>query len=127
MAVGLGAVSTYILGPRGVALAAVGDETKVAEGVTVKVLGEGKSMIPGYAKVRLREVTVQPGSSFPLLTMKNDMVCHMAEGELKINQGDMKFTVKKGDVWTCILGGKEGGANTGSTVAVMSVSDLLRT
>jgi quercetin dioxygenase-like cupin family protein len=124
---GLGAVSAFILGTREEALAAVGDETKIAEGVTVKTLGEGKSMIQGYPKVRLREVTVQPGSSFPLLPMKNNMVCHMAEGELQIDQGDMKFTVKKGDVWTCIPGGKEGGSNSGSTVAVMRISDLLTT
>jgi hypothetical protein len=37
----------------------------------------------------------------------------------------MKFTVKKGDVWTCVPGGKEGGSNTGTTVAVMRISDLL--
>ena len=57
--------------------------------------------------------------------MNNNMICHMAEGELQIDQGDMKFTAKKGDVWTCVTGGKEGASNTGSTVAVMRISDLL--
>jgi len=122
---GLAAVSAFLLGARQEALAAVGDETKVAEGVTARTLGEGKSMIKGYPKVRLREVVVQPGASFPFLPMKNNMICHMAEGELQIDQGDMKFTVKKGDVWTCVPGGKEAAANVGSTVAVMRISDLL--
>jgi quercetin dioxygenase-like cupin family protein len=121
---GLATVSAFMLGTRE-AFAAVGDATKLAEGVTVKTLGEGKSMIQGFPKVRLRELTVQPGSGFPLLPMSNNMICHMAEGELQIDQGDMKFTVKKGDVWTCVPGGKEGGSNTGTTVAVMRISDLL--
>jgi hypothetical protein len=121
---GLATVSAFMLGTRE-AFAAVGDATKLAEGVTVKTLGEGKSMIQGFPKVRLRELTVQPGSSFPLLPMSNNMICHMAEGELQIDQGDMKFTVKKGDVRTCVPGGKEGGSNTGTTVAVMRISDLL--
>lgn len=121
---GLATVSAFMLGTRE-AFAAVGDATKLAEGVSVKTLGEGKSMIQGFPKVRLRELTVQPGSSFPLLPMSNNMICHMAEGELQIDQGDMKFTAKKGDVWTCVPGGKEGGSNTGTTVAVMRISDLL--
>jgi len=121
---GLATLSAFMLGTRE-AFAAVGDATKIAEGVTVKTLGEGKSMIQGFPKVRLRELTVQPGSSFPLLPMTNNMICHMAEGQLQIDQGDMKFTVNKGDVWTCVPGGKEGGSNTGTTVAVMRISDLL--
>ena len=121
---GLAAVSAFMLGARD-AFAAVGDVTKLAEGVSVKTLGEGKSMIQGFPKVRLRELTVQPGASFPISPMNNNMICHIAEGELQIDQGDMKFTAKKGDVWTCVTGGREGASNTGSTVAVMRISDLL--
>ena len=48
LALGLAAASSLVEGPSEIALAAVGEETKLAEGVTVKVLGEGMSMIPGY-------------------------------------------------------------------------------
>jgi hypothetical protein len=34
---------------------------QLAEGVEQRVIGEGHSMIPGYTKVRVREITYQPG------------------------------------------------------------------
>src|SRR5438067_13180613 len=76
LGVGLGVVTALIADPRRTALAAIGDETKLAEGVVAKTLGEGPSIIPGFPKVRLREVTMQPGSSFPLTPMMNSMICH---------------------------------------------------
>ena len=122
---GLGAVSTLVLGAHDAAIAAVGDAAKVADGVTLKTLGEGKSMIPGYSKVQLREMTFQPGAVFAIHPMTNAMVCHLREGELLIDQGAGEFIVKQGTIWTCMAGGKEGAKNTGKTVAVMSISDLL--
>lgn len=124
---GLGATSTLVLGIPRPAVAAVGDEQKLAEGVTLRTLGEGKSQIPGFPKVQLREMTFQPGAVFAIHPMSNTMVCHMKEGELLINQEVEKFTAKKGTIWTCVEGGKEGATNAGSTVAVMSISDLLKT
>ena len=93
----------------------------------VRTLGEGKSHIPGFPKVQLRELTLQPGAVFAMRTMSNSMVCHMKEGELLIDQEVEKFTAKKGTIWTCVEGGKEAATNAGSTVAIMSVSDLLKT
>ena len=43
LGVGLGVVTALIADPRRTALAAIGDETKLAEGVVVKILGEGPS------------------------------------------------------------------------------------
>jgi hypothetical protein len=132
LAVGLGAATSLVLGPRDVALAAVGDETKVADGVTLKILGEGESMIPGYKKVRLRDFTVQPGGINPARKMNNPMVCHVLAGELQVEQTDPsmgtstnKFTAKQGHVWTCNLGTTEGFSNTGTVVGVMRITDLL--
>lgn len=82
-------------------------------------------MIPGYSKVQLREMTFQPGAVFAIHPMSNAMVCHMREGELLIDQGSGEFLVKKDTIWTCMAGGKEGAKNTGKTVAVMSISDLI--
>jgi quercetin dioxygenase-like cupin family protein len=115
-----------VLGIPRPAAAAVGDEQKVADGVMLRTLGEGKSHIPGFPKVQLRELTFQPGAVLPMLTMSNTMVCHMTEGELLIDQEMEKFTAKKGTIWTCVEGGKEAATNTGSTVAIMSISDLLK-
>ena len=73
---GLGAASAFVFAGSGVAEAAVGDETELAKGVKVKILGEGPAMVPGYKTVRLRDISFQPGSSNPASAMKNPMVCH---------------------------------------------------
>src|SRR4029453_1420300 len=49
-------------------------------GVERKVLKEVDSNIPGYAKIRVRDVIFQPGSSTPTMTMDNDMVCETTDG-----------------------------------------------
>jgi hypothetical protein len=73
-------------------------------------------------------VVFQPGVDGGTAMMKNDMVCHCLEGELLIGQGTgMEFTAKKDDVWSCREGMPESAKNTGSTVAIMRVIDLLRT
>jgi mannose-6-phosphate isomerase-like protein (cupin superfamily) len=122
---GLGAASSLLARPAEIADAAVGDEKRLAEGVTVKILGEGMSMVPGYNSVRLRDFIVQPGSEFKPAPMVNAMVCHILEGELQVNQDGRSFSAKKGYVWTCKTGTTEGVANTGSTVATMRIVDLL--
>jgi quercetin dioxygenase-like cupin family protein len=82
------------------------------------------SMIPGFPKVRLREVTYQPGASTKA-KMQNPMICECTEGTLEVMQDDMTFTAKKGDIWTCKVGMVEGDANKGNTPATMRVFDLL--
>jgi hypothetical protein len=124
LALGLAAASSLVVGSSEIA-AAVGDETKVAEGVTVKVLGEGMSMIPGYAKVRLRDLTIQPGATVAPSEMKNAMACHMTQGELEVDQDGKAFVAKTDHVWTCKVGTKEGASNKGKAAAVMRIIDLL--
>jgi quercetin dioxygenase-like cupin family protein len=125
LGLGLGAASSLLAGPGEIAVAAVGDEKKITEGVTQKILGEEMSMIPGYKSVRLRDIILQPGSEIKAFPMPNAMVCHVAEGELQVNQDGRQFSAKKGYVWTCKIGTSEGTANTGSTLAIMRVADLL--
>ncbi|HEX2135781.1 MAG TPA: hypothetical protein VHG30_07720 [Microvirga sp.] len=99
---------------------------ELAPGVRQVDLGDRESIIPAYRRVRLRDVVVQPGAKTPQIMMMNDMLCHMTEGELAVVQNDKQFTVKKGDVWTCVSGiSTEGTQNKGSTVAIMRIIDLL--
>ena len=99
---------------------------EVAPGVRVVALGERASGIPAYATVKLRDVVIQPGAKTPDNMMKNDMLCHMTEGELSVVQNEKKFTVKKGDVWTCAKADTtEGTQNTSNSVAIMRVIDLM--
>src|SRR6184192_2676174 len=67
------------------------------EGLETKILDEGPSMIPGYKKVRLLDVIVQPGKSFGPNKIETPMVCHMLEGEMEITQDTEAgtFTAKK--------------------------------
>jgi quercetin dioxygenase-like cupin family protein len=103
------------------------DEGKeVGPGVRVVALGERESIISPYKMIKLRDVVIQPGAKTPDNEMKNDMVCHMTEGELLVVQNGKEFTVKKGDVWTCAKGiTTEGTQNKGSAVAIMRVIDLM--
>lgn len=101
-------------------------ETTIAKGVVVRKLGEGPAMIPGYSKVVLRDVVVQPGaSSPPNNAMKNPMVCHITEGELRVVQDGNEFTAAKNHVWTCNTGTVEQVFNKGSVEATMRITDLL--
>ena len=92
-------------------------------GVRAVELGERPSMVSAYKTISMLDVVFQPGADFPEGDpMEHDMVCHASEGELQVRQGDMEFTVKAGDVWSCGKGSTtEGATNTGSGVAVMRV------
>lgn len=104
------------------------DGKELAKGVRQVDLGEGSSMLSAYPKVRLRDIVIQPGAKTPDRQMMNDMVCHMAQGELAVVQNDKAFTVKKGGVWTCAKGiTTEGTQNKSDAVAVMRIIDLLTT
>lgn len=82
------------------------------------------SMIPGFKKVRLREMTYAPGASGKA-KMQNAMICECTQGSLEVTADDKKFSVNKGDVWTCSAGMIEAVGNKGSTPATMRVFDLL--
>src|SRR5712691_9289125 len=127
LALGRGAASLLVLRtPR--AEAAVGEEKELAKGVKQRILGEGPSIIPGYSKVLMRDIIFQPGATTPANPMKNAMVCHITKGKLKITQNGKEFVAKKDHVWTCAKDTTtEGSTNTGTTVAIMRITDLLET
>ena len=128
LALGLAAVP--VLASAGHAMAATygpDEGTETAPGVRRVDLGKREAMIPGYETVSMRDIVYQPGASTQNPAMKNDMVCHCLEGEFAIDEGEgMQFDVKKGDVWSCREGRAENIKNTGNTVAIMRVIDLLR-
>jgi quercetin dioxygenase-like cupin family protein len=128
LVLGFGLASSALVLPTVAAAQTYGpDEGKeVGPGVRVVDLGERESIISAYKMIKLRDVVIQPGAKTPDNEMKNDMVCHMTEGELAVVQNGKEFTVKKGDVWTCAKGiTTEGTQNKGSVVAIMRVIDLM--
>jgi quercetin dioxygenase-like cupin family protein len=94
-------------------------------GVRVIMLGKRDSTISAYKAVQLSDAVFQPGSTWPDEPMPNDMVCTVIEGELEITQGDVKFTCKSGDVYSCGKGTHEAATNKGTVAAVMRTIDLL--
>jgi hypothetical protein len=94
--------------------------------VEIKVLTQGPSMIPGFAKVQLREAVFEPGGTTGApRPMENAMVCECSDGSLEVTQDGKTFTANTGYVWTCNKGTMEGAANKGTTRAVMRIFDLL--
>jgi quercetin dioxygenase-like cupin family protein len=121
------AASTLVLPTAAAAQTYGPDEGKeLAPGVRQVDLSERESVIPAYKMVKMRDIVIQPGAKTPDNVMKNDMVCHMLEGELSVVQNKKEFTVKKGDVWTCANADTtEGTNNKSDAVAIMRVTDLM--
>jgi hypothetical protein len=94
------------------------------KGVERKTGKPVESMIAGFPKVGLREITLQPGTTTKA-TMKNPMICECSQGSLEIVQDGKKFTANKGHVWTCKEGMVEKSSNKGKTAATMRIFDLL--
>jgi quercetin dioxygenase-like cupin family protein len=101
------------------------ESREVAPGVRRVEYSKRETMISNYKTVSMRDNIYQPGASTSGSSMANDMVCHMLEGELTVDTGSGDPLYKKGDVWSCAKGMPERSKNTGSTVAVMRVIDLL--
>ena len=128
LVLGVGLAASTLVLPTAAAAQTYGpDEGKeLAPGVRQVDLSERESVIPAYKMVKLRDVVIQPGAKTPDNVMKNDMVCHLTEGELAVVQNGKEFTVKKGDVWTCANADTaEGTNNKGDAVAIMRVTDLM--
>ncbi len=72
------------------AMAAMGgpSDTTMAPGVVIRTYDETAAIIPGYARVQLRDAILQPGSSTPDSEkgMETPMECHILEGALRIVQ-----------------------------------------
>jgi len=121
MVAGLAGASALLVGKGESAYAQTIEEKGKVER---KVLKPVDSMVPGFPKVRLREISYQPGASTKA-KMQNAMVCQCTQGTLEVGQDDKTFTAKTGDIWTCKVGMIEANANKGNTPATMRVIDLL--
>jgi hypothetical protein len=104
--------------------AVAGKETSPWPGVVVRSYDESPSMIPGFKTVSMRDIIIQPGSKTMGPPMPNAMVCHVLEGELRVEQDGKTFTAKKNHVWTCNKDTKEQAFNDDSAIAIMRITDL---
>jgi len=126
VALGLGAASAAMVKPAAAQTTdIVGKDTTPWPGVVVRVYSETPAIIPGFKNVQLRDVIIQPGSKTMGPPMMNAMVCHITEGELRIEQEGKTFTAKKNFIWTCNKDTKEQAFNDGNVVGIMRITDLM--
>jgi hypothetical protein len=124
VALGLAAVSAAMVKPAAAQTTDYKDATPWP-GVVVRAYGgETPSLIPGFKTVSMRDIIMQPGSKTMGPPMMNAMVCHITEGELRLEQDEKTFTGKKNFVWTCNKDTKEQAFNDGNVVAIMRITDL---
>ena len=124
LGIGLAAASAAMMKPAAAQTTGYKDTTPWP-GVVVRAYdGETPSIIPGFKTVSMRDVIMQPGSKTAGPPMMNAMICHITEGELRIEQEGKTFTAKKNFVWTCNQDTKEQGYNDGNAVAIMRITDL---
>ncbi|KLK91532.1 hypothetical protein AA309_19215 [Microvirga vignae] len=122
----IAAASTLVPSRQAVAQSSASPEGReIAPGVRRVDYTKRDTMIPNYKTVSMRDNIYQPGASTSGSSMGNDMVCHMLEGELPVDTGSGDTVYKKGDVWSCGKRMPERSKNTGNTVALMRVIDLL--
>jgi hypothetical protein len=125
--IGFAAASGAVVGPAAAQTtdALAGKDTSPWPGVVVRTYGESSSIIPGFKTVSMRDIIMQRGSKTASPPMPNAMVCHILEGEMRIDQDGKIFTAKKNFCWTCNKDTKEQAFNDGSVVAVMRITDLM--
>ena len=126
LALGLAAASAAIVKPAAAQApdALAGKDTSPWPGVVVRAYGESPAMIPGFKTVSMRDIIMQPGSKTAGPPMPNPMVCHILEGEMRLEQDGKSFTAKKNFAWTCNKGTKEIAFNDSQAVAIMRITDL---
>ena len=124
VALGLAAASAAVVKPAAAQTTGSKDTTPWP-GVVVRAYdGETPSLIPGFKTVSMRDIIMQPGSKTMAPPMENAMICHITEGELRVEQEGKTFTAKKDFVWTCNKDTKEQAFNDGRVVAIMRITDL---
>jgi len=128
LALGLAAASAAMFKPAAAQTAtAIGSKDATPyPGVVVRTYGDAAtaSLISGFKTVSMRDVIMQPGSKTSGPPMMNAMVCHILEGEMRIEQDGKSWTAKKNYVWTCDKGTKEQAYNESNAVAIMRITDL---
>src|SRR3979411_1474534 len=123
LAIALAAASAAMMKPAAAQTTDYKDATPWP-GVVVRAYdGETPSLIPGFKTVSMRDVIMQPGSKTMNPPMKNAMICHIAEGELRVEQEGKTFTAKRNFVWTCNKDTKEESSNVSNADATMRIND----
>jgi len=85
------------------------------DGVTVDVIAEYATKVPGLEKILFRKITIKPGASWKL-TVPDQSVCQATKGEAQlVNHTSGKTVIfKVGDRWTTTAGDNVTLSNNGT-------------
>ena len=85
------------------------------DGVTVDVIAEYPTKVPGLEKILFRKITIKPGASWKL-TVPDQSVCQATKGEAQlVNHTSGKTVIfKVGDRWTTTAGDNVTLSNNGT-------------
>jgi quercetin dioxygenase-like cupin family protein len=105
---------------------AVGESRELAPGWVLKNVGEYPANVPGYDKVRIVELTGQPGTTIGPDEMRVPMFCTALKGEVMLELDGVKRQIKAGDSYVCAVGQKGGGTVTSSEPYVERMHHLIK-
>ncbi len=108
-------------------LAAPANAQMQAEGVTVTVLAEYTTTVPGLAKVRLIKVEYEPGASIPESLIRSDEFCTITQGALSVmnKTTDTTNIYSVGGRWSLRKGMLSGTRNVSDGPTTMWVYQLV--
>lgn len=100
---------------------------ELPEGISVTVVAEYQSRVPGIETVRLVRVLMRPGAKFDDVVVKNEEYCELKAGTLTHTNHDTGVTdvFTAGARWAPPKGDRHTVVNTGDAVADMWVYQLI--
>jgi hypothetical protein len=82
--------------------------------------------LPGSKLLWMTDLVFQPGATLTLDVVPNHMICHVRDGLLRVDAGELaSVIVKPRQVWALRKGSRASLTNSGAGVAVLRVIDLL--
>lgn len=98
-----------------------------AEGVTVTVLAEYPTTVPGLEKIRLIKVDYEPGASIPESLIRSDEFCTISQGALSVmnRTTDTTNIYSVGGRWSLRKGMMSGTRNVSDGPTTMWVYQLV--
>ena len=100
---------------------------ELPDGITVTVIAEFPSKVPGLEKMRLVKVVFQPGAKFDNILVPNEEYCRLEQGQLTRTNHNTGITqvLTIGALWASLKGTRHTVTNTGDVDTIMWVYQLI--
>ena len=99
--------------------------TELPEGVSLRVLSESPSGIPGIEKIQLQEVRMEPGAKWENFVLRDTSLCTVIQGELTVVWAGEPVTYSLGSTLMIPKGVQRSFYNNGSEPNVQHIWGLV--